>query len=118
MTINELLTLIKTHSENINFDDVIQVINNHYQYTPTRFSNGKGANIIINKSGTNEGSCKIFAFAKRHQLTKQQTLACFGKYYREDVLQNSDGNNHANIRTLMSYSLEDINFDNPVLIDK
>ncbi len=116
MTTTELLTLIKTQPENINFDDVIAVIDNEYTYSPSGFSNGRGDAMIINKAGTNEGSCKIFSFAQINQLTKQQTLNCFGKYYREDVLKNSDGSDHANIRTLMAYSLEDIKFDTPVLV--
>lgn len=118
MTTNELLSLIKTQPENINFDDVIKVIENEYSYSPSRFSNGQGSDTIINESGTNEGSCKIFAFAKLNQLTKQQTLGCFGKYYREDVLQHPKGNDHANIRNLISYSLENIQFDNIVLVEK
>ncbi len=118
MTTKELLTLIKTQPKSINFDDIIAVINNEYTYSPTRFSNGCGDAIVINESGSNEGSCKIFSFAKLQQLSKQQTLDCFGKYYREDVLKNPDGHDHANIRTLMIYSLDNIKFDNPALVPK
>ncbi len=118
MTITELLTLIKTQPENINFDDVITVIDSEYTYSPSGFSNGSGNARIINQAGTNEGSCKIFYFAKLNHLTKQQTLNCFGKYYREDVLKNPDGKDHANIRTLMTYSLDDIKFDIPALAAK
>ncbi len=118
MTTNELLILIKTQPENINFNEVIKVIDSEYTYSPSRFSNGQGSGTIINESGTNEGSCKIFAFAKLNQLTKQQALDCFGKYYREDVLQHPQGNDHANIRSLMSYDLESIQFDNIVLVEK
>ncbi len=118
MTKNELLTLIKTQPKKINFDDVIAVINTNYTYSPSRFSNGQGKAMIVNESGNNEGSCKIFSFAKLNQLTKQQTLYCFGLYYREDVLKNPARHDHANIRTLITYSLDDITFDNPALATK
>jgi len=116
MTLDKLLNLIETQADSINFDDVIQIIDNEYTYTPSRFSNGKGNDTVINESRTNEGSCKIFAFALLNHLTQQQTLACFGKYYRDDVLLHPHKNDHANIRTLMIYSLDNINFDNNVLV--
>ena len=51
----------------------------------------------------------IFAFAKLHDLTEQQTLHCFGDYYRVDVLQNRDGDNHQNIRHFMKTGWAAIN---------
>jgi len=33
-------------------------------------------------------------FAQLQQLSQAETLACFGKYYREDVLQNPEGDDH------------------------
>ena len=38
---------------------------------------------------------------KLHNLSKAQTLACFGDYYRVDVLQHPQKNDHANIRQFM-----------------
>ena len=46
-------------------------------------------------------SIKIFAFAKLNQLSKQNTLDCFGAFYREEVLKNPEGQDHMNIRTFM-----------------
>ncbi|MBN4080140.1 HopJ type III effector protein [Beggiatoa alba] len=116
MTLDGLLNLIKTQPEMINFEDVIQVIDTNYTYTPSRFTNGQGKAKIVNEAGTNEGSCKIFSFAQSNKLSKDQTLACFGKFYREDVLQHPEYNNHANIRTLIEHSLDAIEFDNTVLV--
>ncbi len=118
MTLQDLLNEINTNPEKVEFNDVINVIDSEYNYSPSRFINGKADDAIINESGSNEGSCKIFAFAKLNNLNKQQTLACFGKYYREDVLQHPDANDHANIRSLIKNDLDNIQFDNDVLEKK
>jgi hypothetical protein len=116
MTIDELLTQIKTQAETVNFEDVIDCIDEYFDYTPTHFTNGKGHDMVINQPGTNEGSCKIFAFATTQGLSKAETLACFGKYYREDVLQNPEASDHANIRTFMRYGWDGIRFEQSALI--
>ncbi|MGD8742787.1 MAG: HopJ type III effector protein [Granulosicoccaceae bacterium] len=115
MTEQELLDCIRTTPETIRFSDVIEVIDKHYQYTPTRFSNGAGETAIVNEAGCNEGSCKIFAFARLQQLSEQQTLNCFGDYYRKDVLEHPDAHDHANIRNFMQYGWVGINFDTSAL---
>ena len=109
--LDRLLRLLKSAPDYVEFQDVITTINEHYDYTPVQFSNGMGNDLIINSAGENEGSCKIFAFAKLHELSEQQTLACFGTYYREDVLQHPQGKDHLNIRTFMRYGWDDIQFD-------
>ena len=118
MSLAELILQIQNNPELVDFNSVISTIDSEYQYTPSKFTNGVGQDVVINESSTNEGSCKIFAFAQLNNLTKQQALACFGKYYREDVLKNPEGTDHANIRTLIKYDLNDIKFDNNVLIKK
>ena len=92
----------------VSFDETIAVITENYHYQATEFSNGLNEHILINKAGTNEGSCKIFAFAKIHQLDQQQTLNLFGDYYRMDVLNDSEGTSHQNIRNFMKYGWEGI----------
>jgi len=115
MTIDELIQKINTQADRIDFAEVIQTIESCYHYIPTRFSNGKDSNKVINEAGTNEGSCKIFAFAKLNQLDEQQTLTCFGKYYREDVLGHPDNNDHANIRNFMLHGWPGIEFEGEAL---
>ncbi len=115
MLLTELLTLLKENPTQVQFNQVIETINNEYHYTPSRFHNGQDNDIVINEASTNEGSCKILAFAKLNSLTKEETLNCFGKYYRNDVLLNLENTDHANIRTLIKYSLSDVHFDNTVL---
>jgi hypothetical protein len=118
MTIDELLTQIKSHPETVEFQDVMDCIDEYYDYNPTRFINGRGHDQIINQAGTNEGSCKLFAFATLKGLNEEETLACFGKYYREDVLQYPEGKDHANIRTFMRHGWSGIQFDGTVLTKK
>jgi hypothetical protein len=48
-------------------------------------------------------------------LNEKQTLACFGKYYREDVLRHPENDDHANIRNFMLYGWEGIVFEGEAL---
>ena len=115
MPINKLIDKINTQPDNIDFAEVITTIEANYVYTPTRFTNGNNGDATINEAGSNEGSCKIFAFAKLNQLDEKQTLACFGKYYREDVLGNPHGDDHANIRNFMHHGWDGIAFEGEAL---
>lgn len=115
MTPSELITLIKTNPQAVNFKDVIATIDAHYSYTPTRFINGIGDKAVINEAGKNEGSCKIIAFAKLNGLSKEETLACFGHYYRDDVLRHPDNTDHANIRNFMKTGWDGIRFERSAL---
>ncbi|MCM0148625.1 HopJ type III effector protein [Photobacterium galatheae] len=105
-----LLKTIRETPESVVFDHVLNVINAHYDYQPTAFSNGLGNDTLANEAGSNEGSCRIFAFAKFHQLTEQETLACFGHHYFDAVLNNPDGTDHMNIRNFMKYGWQGIRF--------
>lgn len=111
MSLAALLDKIRNHPDTIVFNDVIYVITTRYHYTPSRFTNGGGDDQVINEAGKNEGSCKLFAFAKLNGLNESETLACFGHYYRDDVLKHPDGSDHANIRTFMRHGWSGIHFD-------
>jgi hypothetical protein len=89
----------------------MDVISEFYTYTPTRFINGIDDQAVINEAGSNEGSCKLFAFAKLHNLNEDSTLLLFGDFYRTDVLGNPGGQDHANIRTFMKEGWQGIHFD-------
>jgi hypothetical protein len=97
------------------FHETMLVITENYYYHPTAFSNGQGDKAVKNPPGTNEGSCKIFAFAQLHGLDKEQTLSLFGDFYRVDVLQNLDGDNHHNIRNFMTFGWDGIKFEGKAL---
>jgi hypothetical protein len=104
-----------TKGETISFHETIIVITENYYYHPTEFSNGLDEDTLTNPAGTNEGSCKIFAFAKIHNLTEQQTLNLFGDYYRIDVLQDPNGTGHQNIRNFIKYGWAGISFKDQAL---
>ena len=99
MNVETLLQKINTAPQTVSFDEVIAAIDAGYRFTPTAFKNGEAHN----EAGQNNGSCKIFAFARLHNLSEQQTLHCFGDYYRVDVLQNPQGDSHQNIRQFMQH---------------
>tara|TARA_R110000764_G_scaffold197442_3_gene282585 strand:- start:441 stop:779 length:339 start_codon:yes stop_codon:yes gene_type:complete len=107
MTITEFKKILATSPTNISFSDTIEVIESNYTFTPTAFSNGN----LTNEAGQNSGSCKVFAFANKVGLTKQETLACFGTYYFDEVLQEPKGDSHQNIRNFMKTGFEGLNFD-------
>ncbi|WP_159820730.1 HopJ type III effector protein [Colwellia sp. 20A7] len=106
-TLTTLLTQIKQDEKSVAFEQVMQIIKDNYHYQPTSFINGE----LVNEAGTNEGSCKIFYFAQLNELNQQQTLACFGRYYREDVLENPLGDDHGNIRNFIKTGWQGIKFD-------
>src|SRR5688572_1885551 len=114
MTIDSFIALVHAVPDSIQFTDTIVVIDTHYDFTPTAFRNGA----IKNEAGQNSGSCKLFSFAKLHGLTEQQTLACFGDYYRVDVLQHPEAQDHQNIRNFMQSGWQGIQFDNQALSTK
>jgi hypothetical protein len=102
----------------IEFSQVMDVIAEHYDYTPARFANGVAQDRVINEAGRNEGSCKVFAFARLHGLSESETLACFGRYYRDDVLGHPDGTDHANIRSFMRHGWAGVSFASEPLTPK
>lgn len=117
MSIPTLLKRLRSAPESIEFPRVIETINAHYEYTPTHFTNGLGADRVVNATGTNEGSCRIFAFAQLNHLNEAETLACFGQFYR-DVLATPNGRDHANIRSFMRHGWQGIHFSGPALKKK
>lgn len=107
MNITDFLHKLNTSPDSIEFNEVIALIDQQYDFTPTQFKNGTA----VNEAGKNSGSCKLFAFAKLHGLSQSATLNCFGEYYRKDVLQNMEGADHQNIRNFMNTGWEGISFD-------
>ncbi len=114
MDLVTFLQRLNSAPESIAFNDTIAVIESLYDFTPTSFRNGD----LLNEAGKNSGSCKIFSFAQMHQLTPQQTLHCFGDYYRKDVLGNPSGTDHQNIRNFMQTGWAGIRFDGRALTPK
>lgn len=106
-----ILEQLKNFPETINFNDVIVFIDENYNFKPVRFVNGS----IVNEANQNNGSCKIFSFAKMNNLSEKDTLALFGDFYRNDVLQNPEGEDHQNIRNFIKYGWDGILFTEDAL---
>jgi len=111
MTLNEFLTQLSQSPEQIEFSDTMAIIEENYTFTPSSFINGD----TVNEANQNNGSCKIFAFGLVNKLSAESTLACFGTYYRDDVLKNPDGDDHQNIRNFMVSAWSGIKFDSEAL---
>ena len=109
--IDNFLNKVKQNPTLITFQETIEVIDSNYNFTPTTFKNGNQ----LNNAGENNGSCKIFAFAKINNLEKDATLSLFGSYYFDDVLKNPEGIDHQNIRNFITFGWDGISFDGEAL---
>lgn len=115
MSQHTVKTLIKALNQApVDFKEVIQIIDNEYYFTPSRFENGTQ----FNDANSNNGSCKIFGFAQLNALSEQATLHAFGDFYSVDVLQNPEGVDHQNIRNFMVTGWAGIKFENRPLIKR
>lgn len=114
MELNTFLQRLNDAPDTVAFSDTIALIDALYDFTPAAFTNGA----THNEAGQNNGSCKLFSFAKLHGLSQPQTLACFGDYYRKDVLGNPQGTDHQNIRNFMTSGWEGISFEGNALTPK
>ena len=108
-SVEQLITAL--NKDTVDFSSVIQLIEDKYDFTPAKFTNGQ----TINLENTNNGSCKIFAFAQLNNLTEQATLNAFGEFYSKDVLQNPTNDDHQNIRNFMSTGWSGIDFEKQAL---
>ncbi|MFP3594223.1 HopJ type III effector protein [Chryseobacterium sp. SIMBA_038] len=109
-----LLEQLKTSPETIQFKEVISYIDENYDFTPTKFINGN----TVNEADQNNGSCKVFSFAKLNNLSKDEVLNLFGEFYREDVLKNPEGTDHQNIRNFIEFGWDGISFEGEALMQK
>lgn len=114
MTLDTFKQTIQKTPEKVEFSDTISVIENECNFTPTAFKNGD----IYNEAEKNQGSCKVFSFALQQGFSKEETLACFGQYYFEDVLKYPEGPDHQNIRNFIKTGFEGLFFEGEALIKR
>ena len=109
MTITTFKNKLKETPQAIEFSETLAVIDENYEFTPAAFKNGT----LQNKAGENSGSCKILAFAKLQDLSKDDALACFGQFYFKDVLSRKSQNNNKdqNIRNFMKTGFGGLSFE-------
>ncbi|MGC8732441.1 MAG: HopJ type III effector protein [Halothiobacillaceae bacterium] len=100
----------RLHDKFVPFAETLALIDSLYEYTPTAFSNGVGEDRLDSPAGVNEGSCKVFAYARLNGLTKAETLACFGEHCVK-VLEDPQGTDHPNIRLFMRHGWAGIRFE-------
>ncbi|MEP6342202.1 MAG: HopJ type III effector protein [Maricaulaceae bacterium] len=110
MTLSDYIAALSTHPTSFNFTATLEVIDTHYAFTPATFKNGA----VENLAGTNSGSCKVFSFALLHKLSPAQTLNMFAEHY-QNVLDDPNGNAHANIRAFMQDGFAGLSFDTSAL---
>ncbi len=99
-----------TELQKLPFKEIIAYIDNLYNHTPTAFKNGE----LQNAASENQGSAKIFYFAKMNNLSKNDTLLLFSEHYQA-VLDDLEGTSHQNIRNFMKFGIEGLVFENTAL---
>ena len=114
MNLQNFKSKLQNTPSEIEFSETMSVIEDNYNFTPTTFTNGD----LKNELGQNSGSCKLFAFAIDQKLTKEETLACFGQYYFDEVLKDPNGSGHQNIRNFMKTGFEGLVFEGVALLKK
>jgi len=95
------------------FSDVLAHIEARYQHTPTAFQNGAQHNAATE----NQGSAKVFSFAKLQGLDQAQTLSLFAEHYAS-VLATPEGTDHQNIRQFMQNGWDGVKFEGQALAEK
>lgn len=104
---------VEMNADELKFEDVIELIDTHYEYGLIEFKNGD----IVNKQGENEGSAKLLSYAALSGMDKETTLKLWGQYYRE-VLKDPSGTSHQNIRNFMKYGWEGVPFENGIALTR
>jgi len=110
----QLQALIAASKSNtLAFAKVTEFIETYYQHTPAAFKNGDA----YNEATQNQGSAKVFAFAKLNGMSAEDTLWLFAEHYHS-VLANPNGTDHQNIRQFMVHGWDGIEFEGKALVLK
>lgn len=99
--------------QSLPFVEIIAYIDANYSWQPTGFKNGE----LINSAEENQGSAKVLFFSKLNNLTEEDTLKLFAEHY-QNVLEDTEGTSHQNIRNFMKYGWEGVVFNGDVLLVK
>ena len=111
--ITTFLEKLRKTPDTIQFAEVIALIDSRYNHTPTAFINGAATN----QASENQGSAKVFSFARLHDLNEIETLHCFAENFRA-VRDNPTGDDHQNIRQFMANGWQGIQLPNTCLTSK
>ena len=105
--------LAQLKDDSAKFADVLAFIEARYQHTPTAFQNGTQ----LNAATENQGSAKVFSFAKLEGLNQQDTLKLFAEHYAS-VLATPEASDHQNIRQFMQNGWDGVKFEGEALTAK
>ena len=106
--LTNLLSALKLGAKT--FKDVIAHIETEYIHQPTAFKNGEA----YNTAEQNQGSAKVFSFAKLNNLSEADTLQLFAEHY-QSVLDHPTATDHQNIRQFMANGWAGIAFEGEAL---
>ena len=89
-----IIEQLKNTPEELVFSNVITYIDEHYEFTPTKFTNGN----TVNEANQNNGSCKVFSFAKITNFLQKRrfyylasfTEKTFWKIQKEQTTKTSE----------------------------
>jgi hypothetical protein len=101
--INSLLEGLKNHT--ITFKEVLEFIETDITHVPTAFKNGEA----FNEATQNQGSAKVFTFAKKHEMSAADALYLFAEHYQA-VLATPEAADHQNIRQFMIHGWQGLQF--------
>jgi hypothetical protein len=104
-SVQPIVTAVREKPESVEFDAVISGIDAGYDMTEVEFE----VNGLKSAPGSNVGSAKLLSFGVLAGLSKEETLALFGQYYR-DVCANPSGDDHPNIRNFMQAGWDGVSF--------
>ena len=111
---SQLTTLLaKLKANGASFKEVIEFIETFYQHQPTAFRNGDA----YTEATQNQGSAKVFSFAKQNNLSQEDTLYLFAEHYQA-VLNTPEATDHQNIRQFMKHGWSGIAFEGEALTVK
>ncbi|WP_295122654.1 HopJ type III effector protein [uncultured Chitinophaga sp.] len=96
--------------KSLTFKEVIEFIESRYEHTPTAFRNGEA----YNEATQNQGSAKVFTFARLNNLSQEDTLFLFAEHYQA-VLSTPDAADHQNIRQFIANGWQGIAFEGEAL---
>jgi len=105
-SLDQFLNKLRIKPKELVFEESMIMVASMYEFIETAFDNGN----VHNNAGENSGSCRLFSFAQLNDLSEQDTLYCFGQYYR-DVLGTPDGESHQNIRQFIQHGWSQVIFD-------
>lgn len=104
---------VEMDAGDLKFEEVIELIDTHYESGLIEFKNGD----LVNGPGENEGSAKLLSYAALSEMDKDTTLKLWGQYYRE-VVKDPEGNSHQNIRNFMKTGWEGVPFENGIALTR